>query len=186
MNIIGVDEVGRGCWAGPLLVVAARQKAVLPIGLNDSKLLSKTKRESLLTAITQACDIGEGWVQPDEIDQYGLSGAMRLGVSRALRLVEANAKDTIIMDGNINYCDPVFSNVQCVIKADALYPIVSAASIYAKVTRDEVMTKAAKDFPDYGFESHVGYGTKKHILALQKFGITPLHRMSYKPVRAYL
>lgn len=186
MNVIGIDEVGRGCWAGPLLVVAARAKRILPDGLNDSKLLSKAKRESLLEAIVETCDLGEGWVQPEEIDAFGLTGAMKLGVSRALLALGADFNETIIMDGNINYCPEDYAYVQTVIKADKEHPIVSAASIYAKVTRDAHMIRAAQFYPYYGFEKHVGYGTAIHQAALKVHGISNIHRKSFKPVQAFV
>jgi ribonuclease HII len=184
--MIGIDEVGRGCWAGPLLVVVARQLATLPVGLKDSKLLSKKQREKLFYDIQIACDIGEGWVTSAEIDQNGLANAMRLGVERALKALGAKHDEQIIMDGKINYCAEEYANVQCVVDADALHPIVSAASIYAKVKRDQYMAEAAKTYKHYGFEKHVGYGTKAHIEALKQFGICEMHRLSYKPVQAYL
>ncbi|TXG77404.1 ribonuclease HII [Patescibacteria group bacterium] len=184
--MIGIDEVGRGAWAGPLLVVAARDTGQLPDGLMDSKMLTKLRRQSLHALIEVVCDIGEGWVSAEEIDTLGLTEAMRLAVRRALLDVEARADEEIIMDGHINYCDDTFVNVQAVIDADATYPIVSAASIYAKVIRDAVMTDFAKQFPEYGLERHVGYGTAQHRAALLTHGITPIHRKSYKPVRAYV
>ncbi len=185
-GFIGIDEVGRGCWAGPLLVVAARVSGELPNGLRDSKLLSKKRRESLFNEIALSCQLGEGWVEPDEIDQLGLTEAMRLGVSRALASIKAVITDQIVMDGNINYCSKDFVNVTCVVGADASHPIVSAASIYAKVLRDRHMAEQAKIYPEYGFEKHVGYGTKTHSDALRQHGICDLHRKSYKPVRLFL
>lgn len=185
-TIIGIDEVGRGCWAGPLLVVAARQKGSLPAGVADSKVVSKLKRESLFDAIGASCDIGEGWVKPAEVDELGLTEAMRLAVDRALSALKAGLDEPIIMDGNINYCSPEFTNVQCIVDADATHPIVSAASIYAKVLRDRYMVQAATDYPGYGFEKHVGYGTKVHQLALKTLGICELHRQSYKPVQVHV
>ncbi len=181
--MIGIDEVGRGCWAGPLLVVAVRQTSQLPKGLADSKQLTKLSRESLVNGISQSGDIGEGWVAPAEIDSNGLTKAMRLGVMRALTAIKATSDETIIMDGPINYCSSTYTNVSCVIDADALHPLVSAASVWAKVVRDQYMAKQAQLYPDYGFDSNVGYGTAKHIKALQDFGLTPLHRLSFKPVR---
>ncbi len=181
--MIGIDEVGRGAWAGPLLVVAARQISGLPLGLRDSKVLSKKRREILRYDIELACEIGEGWVEPAEVDELGLSGAMRLGVERALTGLQAAKDEEIIVDGNINYCSATFTNAICVIDADATHPIVSAASIYAKVLRDQKMTELSRDFPGYGFDRHVGYGTKQHQSALQLHGVTAIHRKSYAPVR---
>lgn len=183
--MIGIDEVGRGAWAGPLLVIAVRQTGRLPLGLADSKKLTKKARINLIDDIKASCDIGHGWVKPKEIDNLGLSKAMKLAVKRALLELRATEYEEIIMDGNINYCSPTYKNVTCVVRADADYPIVSVASIYAKVTRDEFMVKCSKDLPDYGFDQHVGYGTTQHIKALNNFGITDIHRLSYKPIKAF-
>lgn len=183
--MIGIDEVGRGCWAGPLLVVAARATSELPAGLADSKVLSKKKREALFILLPEACVFGEGWVEPTEIDRLGLTEAMKLGVARALDNLNASADDEIIMDGLINYCSPEYLQVQCIAKADASHPIVSAASIYAKVLRDQTMSELSELHPNYGFDKHVGYGTKAHLQALEQFGITPQHRLSYKPVQQF-
>ena len=183
-QIVGIDEVGRGCWAGPLLVVAAVGEN-LP-AVKDSKMLSKLQREGLYDQLLSVCRFGEGWVQHFEIDQYGLTGAMRLGVQRALKGLEAEANTEIIMDGAINYCSDEYTNVLCKPKADSLYPIVSAASIYAKVTRDRFMTNLAQQYPDYQFEKHVGYGTKLHSDMLRQFGVSPIHRLSFKPIQSLL
>lgn len=183
--MIGIDEVGRGCWAGPLLVVAARAKRQLPEGLADSKELSKTRRESLVDAIAESCDLGEGWVQPEEIDTLGLAGAMRVAVSRALMALGASFDEAIIMDGTVNYCPEEFTNVQTKAKADQSEPIVSAASIHAKVSRDSHMIRAAQFYPFYGFEKHVGYGTAIHQAALKVHGISKIHRRSFKPIQAF-
>lgn len=186
MDIVGIDEVGRGCWAGPLLVVAARAKLALPAGLADSKLLTARQREYLMDAIITTCDLGEGWVQPEEIDELGLARAMRLGVSRALLALGVAPATEIIMDGVVNYCPEEFSNVTTIIKADRTHPIVSAASIYAKVRRDAHMARIAQFYPFYGFEQHVGYGTALHRSALKIHGVSAIHRRSYKPVQAFL
>ncbi len=185
-NMIGIDEVGRGAWAGPLLVVAVRQIAKLPEGLGDSKKLSSIKRLSLIQSIKECCEIGCGWVTSEEIDNLGLTNAMRLAVKRALSEIGAQPNEEIIMDGNINYCQSEFLNVKCVIRADADYPIVSAASIFAKVTRDKSMAKKALEYPHYNFEKNVGYGTLKHRQMLEKFGISKIHRQSFQPIKAFL
>ncbi len=181
--MIGIDEVGRGCWAGPLLVVATRLTGDLPLGLKDSKVLSKKKRQALIYDIQIACDIGEGWVIPAEIDQLGLTESMRLGVARALDNIQAKTSETIIIDGNINYCDKKYINSSAVIDADAKYPIVSAASICAKVTRDEYMANLPERYQIYDFVNNVGYGTKSHITALALHGVSDVHRKSYAPIK---
>lgn len=182
--MIGIDEVGRGCLAGPLLVVAARQVNDLPDGLADSKILNRGQREGFYRLIIETCQFGEGWVSSLEIDQRGLTGAMCLGVKRALRQLTAAYEEDIIMDGPFNYLPRSFRAVRCLIDADATEPLVSAASIYAKVTRDRFMIQLAKAYPAYGFESHVGYGTPGHRLALTKLGpISGLHRQLFAPVR---
>ncbi|MDZ7744898.1 MAG: ribonuclease HII [Candidatus Saccharibacteria bacterium] len=184
--MIGIDEVGRGCWAGPLLVVAAQARSDLPTGLADSKTLSKNTRNKIYAEIIRSCSFSEGWVQPEEIDNLGLTQAMKLGVARALLTIGVDHDEDIIMDGHINYCPSQYVNVQTVVKADSLHPIVSAASIYAKVTRDAHMTRLAQFYPMYGFEHHAGYGTELHRSALRVHGVSKIHRLSYKPVKASL
>lgn len=182
--VVGVDEVGRGSWAGPLLVVAARQTARLPKGLSDSKLMSKKQREQILNKLSNCCKFGEGWVKASEIDIHGLAAALKLGVSRALRQLKVDIGEQIIMDGKISYIPQKYKNGRSVIGADNKLPIVSAASIYAKVTRDQFMKKLSVKYPQYGFGKHVGYGTNFHKLALEKFGVLEeVHRLSFKPIK---
>lgn len=183
--MIGIDEVGRGAWAGPLLVVAARQVSALPEGLKDSKKLSAKQRQQFIIQLLSCGEFGEGWVDNTEIDQFGLAEAMRLGVARSLKQLNADHNEQIIMDGSVNYCSATFNKVSCVAGADDAYPIVSAASIYAKVTRDSYMIEQSKIYNLYGFDSHVGYGTSMHRAAIASHGITALHRLSYKPVASY-
>jgi ribonuclease HII len=185
--MVGVDEVGRGCWAGPLLVVAARQVGDLPDGLTDSKLLTKKQRESIFQLLIPSFQFGEGWASAAEIDQNGLANALRLGAARALRALNALFDEEIILDGSVNYIHPKFMNSKCIVGADLSVPIVSAASIYAKVIRNNFMGELALKHPKYGFEHHVGYGTKAHKLALEEFGLLQnIHRLSFKPVGALL
>lgn len=182
--MIGVDEVGRGCLAGPLLVVAARQKGPLPKTVKDSKLLTRATRERLSEVLVGVCDFGEGWVSAAEIDKAGLANALRLGVKRALSHLEAPVLEEIIMDGKVNYIPKKYTASSTLVAADNLLPIVSAASIYAKVIRDRFMIKLAKNHVGYGFENHVGYFTTEHKLALKKLGpIVNVHRMSFQPLK---
>lgn len=181
-KIIGIDEVGRGCLAGPLLVVAARAKSQLPAGLKDSKLLTRQQRESFYKLLVEACDWGEGWVTPAEINNLGLGRCLRLGVRRAIAALNVGLDEEILMDGICNYIPIKFKNRRCEAKADNNYPIVSAASIIAKVTRDDYMRKLARKHPRYNFENHVGYGTKAHYLAIEKFGpLKFVHRTNFAP-----
>lgn len=183
--MIGVDEVGRGCLAGPLLVVAARATAKLPSGLKDSKLLSRKQREEMLRLLRICCEFGEGWVSCKEIDQRGLTRALNLGGRRALNNLQALSGEEIVLDGNYNYLPKAYKNVRCLIDADALIPLVSAAGIYAKVQRDNFMIKLKSKHPAYGFETHMGYGTVAHREAMLVHGIIRgLHRLSFEPVRS--
>lgn len=183
---IGIDEVGRGSWAGPLLVVAAREVKTLPFGLKDSKKLTKIRRQKLYELLVLGCEFGEGWVTPAEIDRLGLTEAMKLGTERALQSLEAGAHETIIIDGNYNFCDTKYIKASAIIGADALFPIVSAASIYAKVVRDTYMSELPLRYRKYNFAEHVGYGTKEHRQLLEQHGVSDLHRRSYAPVKALL
>jgi len=186
--MIGVDEVGRGAWAGPLLVVAARVKeaGTLPPGLTDSKLLSKKQRETLYEQLLITCEFGEGWVYPEELDQIGLGGALRLSALRAVGDLGINKQDRVCIDGTINLLKDAHNNAFTVVKADLTIPIVSAASVYAKVIRDRYMARLRYEYPDYFFENNVGYGTQKHREALAAHGVTEHHRKSFKPIRALL
>src|SRR5579862_2784404 len=147
--MIGVDEVGRGCLAGPLLVVAARAYAELPLGLKDSKLLSKTQREEILNMLSICCNFGEGWVKASEIDRLGLSRALTLGSDRALQAIKTQSREELVLDGKFNYLPKKFKNSRAIIDGDNLVPIVSAASIYAKVMRDRFMAELAQKYPVY-------------------------------------
>ncbi len=182
MITVGIDEVGRGCWAGPLVVGAVILNEPI-VGLKDSKKLSKSQREKLSKLIyTKSTCARLGWVWPDEIDDIGLSKATSLAINRSLADIDCDY-DEIIIDGKFNF---LADNPKCraLIKADDCVPEVSAASIIAKVARDEYMRKLATDYPSYGFEKHVGYGTRLHALNLQKHGPCKVHRLSYKPVGA--
>lgn len=183
MSTIGIDEVGRGCWAGPL--VAAAVMLDQPIdGLMDSKMLSAPRREQLAVLIHQSAKVGLGWVTAVEVDELGLTEAVRLAMQRAYTDLAIEA-ETIIIDGNYNYFSDL-PQARAIIKADATVPEVSAASIVAKVARDQYMYQLAADYPDYGFENHVGYGTAAHRRALDTLGICIEHRKSYKPIQALL
>ncbi len=184
MIILGLDEVGRGCWAGPLVAGAAILARPIP-GLADSKQLSSRRRAELSTIIlAQARALGLGWVQPAEIDAIGLTAAVKLAMQRALEQISVDY-DELIIDGNYNFF-PNNARARAVIKADTNFPAVSAASILAKVARDNYMRQIASQYPDYGFDKHVGYGTALHLERLRKYGASKLHRKSFRPVRLIL
>lgn len=184
MVTVGIDEVGRGCWAGPL--VAGAVVLDTPVdGLKDSKKLSRVQREILSAIILkQALAIGLGWVEPKQIDELGLTAATRLAMGRALGQITCDYEE-IIIDGAYNYF-PHNPKCRVIIKADAQVPAVSAASIIAKVARDNFMSEIAKKYPNYGFEQHVGYGTTLHLEKLKELGVSKIHRLSYKPVKELL
>jgi ribonuclease HII len=182
--ILGVDEVGRGCWAGPVVAGAV----ILPkkiAGLRDSKKLTRQQRERLDKVIRKkAVAIGLGWATPQEVDQLGLTSAVRLAMQRAVAEVKTSYDDLVI-DGNYNFLREAPLS-RCLIKADDSVPSVSAASVVAKVARDQYMRDIAVQYPGYSFERHVGYGTAAHTAAMQLQGICELHRRSFAPVRAFL
>src|SRR6266404_9337660 len=117
--MIGVDEVGRGCLAGPLLVVVARATGELP-DVADSKTLTRNQREEIFTRLIGVCQFGEGWVKASEIDKFGLTAATKLGVRKALRMLGADAGETLLIDGNINYAPKSYKKVEVIIDGDAL------------------------------------------------------------------
>jgi ribonuclease HII len=185
--ILGIDEVGRGPWAGPLVVGAVVLGGEAIDGLTDSKKLSKKRREELDTVIREnAAGFGLGWVSSEEIDEIGLSAALVLATKRAVEQVKAPYHE-IIIDGTINFLAHTSKGayVTTMKKADQLVPSVSAASIIAKVARDAYMKQQSNVYPGYGFEDHVGYGTARHMTAIKEMGVTPLHRLSFKPFSIY-
>ena len=191
--LLGIDEVGRGCWAGPLVAgaVVLRQEVD---GLRDSKKLTKKRRDILALEIQEKAFVGLGWVWPDEIDQWGLTKSVQYAMLRAVKDLHLNGGtyDEIIIDGNYNFlncvnglqCEP--ANVMTMVRADDSVPAVSAASIVAKVARDNYMIKISEEYPQYAFDKNVGYGAPAHIAALKAHGVTSIHRKSYKPVKACL
>lgn len=175
--IVGIDEVGRGAWAGPLVVGAVLLNSAEIDGLTDSKLLPKKRREELDLEIRRvATAIGLGWVSAPHLDKIGLTAALKLASRRALAHIRHDYHE-IIIDGTIAFVDD--PRVTLMKKADLLVPSVSAASIVAKVARDNYMKHLGAIFPQYKFGSHVGYGTAAHRDAVHIHGLTPLHRRSW-------
>ena len=193
--ILGIDEVGRGPWAGPLVVGAVILGGVEIEGLNDSKKLTKKRREDLDRVIRgQAAAWALGWVSAGELDDVGMSQALRLATRRAVKQIQSQCKenslafDEIIIDGTVNFlADTALERyVTVMAKADGLISSVSAASIIAKVARDQFMTEQDVVYPGYGFASNAGYGVAKHRAAIERLGVTPLHRLSFAPLQKYV
>lgn len=176
--IIGIDEVGRGAWAGPLVVGAVYLDKHID-GLMDSKMLTKRRRLLLYNQLKYNVEFGLGWVSASEIDDIGLSMSLKLATARAVEDLNINLSNTIVIDGNVNFL-PDITTVKVLPKADQSVPAVSAASIIAKVARDLRMKELAIDFPLYSFDKHVGYGTELHRRAIQDYGLCGLHRKSFK------
>lgn len=185
--ILGIDEVGRGPWAGPLVIGAVVLGGAHIDGLTDSKKLSKKRRTELDVLIReQAAGYGLGWVSAEEIDEIGLSESLKLATRRAVEQVTVPYHE-IIIDGTINFLADTSKGryVTTMKKADLLIPSVSAASIIAKVARDTYMAAQDELYEGYKFASHVGYGTAVHRAAIEKHGVTPLHRLSFAPLVKY-
>lgn len=180
--IVGIDEVGRGAWAGPLCIAAVALGGYEIEGLTDSKKLTKKKRDYYSDLIKQnASLVGIGWVSAAVIDRIGMSKALKLAARRAVAQLDLSEVSQIIIDGTIQLLED--SRAITMKQADLLVPSVSAASVIAKVARDSYMEQIAGLFPEYEFEKHVGYGTAAHTKALQNCGPSPLHRMSFSPMK---
>lgn len=185
--ILGIDEAGRGPWAGPLVVGAVVLGGVHIEGLTDSKKLTKKKREALYEdVIAKALAYSSGWVTAHELDVIGMSAALRLATRRAVEQIMVPYSE-IIIDGTVNFLSDTGKGryVQTMPKADLLIPSVSAASIIAKVERDNYMAALDEKYPGYGFGLHAGYGVAKHRVAIDDLGITPEHRLSFAPLVQY-
>lgn len=182
MVLAGIDEVGRGCWAGPIVAAAVVLKQPIR-GLTDSKLLTRRSRARLAMEIhDSAAAIGLGWVEAAEIDRLGLTAAVKQAMQAAVKGLGAQPA-RLIIDGNYNFL-PEYDDAHTLVGADKAIPAVSAASIVAKVARDTYMAEQAGRHPLYGFERHFGYGTAYHRTALLRYGPCELHRRSFKPVKA--
>lgn len=182
--IAGVDEAGRGPWAGPVVASAVIIDINnIPSGINDSKKLKSESREVLYKTIMQTCHVGVGIASAEEIDDINILQATMLAMQRAVSNLPI-APGLALIDGNKTPKLPC--NAIAIIKGDAKSISIAAASIIAKVTRDRIMRSLSEEFPEYGWHTNAGYGTKTHQDALAKHGITPHHRKSYKPVAALI
>ena len=193
--ILRIDEVGRGPYAGPLVIGACilgdwqnSENAEWIEKLTDSKKLSAKRREELYVLIKEkALATATGWVSSTEIDEVGLSEALRLATRRAVEQIQKTKIpfSEIIIDGTMNFLvgTKLEKYVSTLKKGDFLVKEISAASILAKVERDKYMAELDAVYPEYGFGKHVGYGTAAHQKAMEEFGLTPEHRRSFSPVR---
>jgi ribonuclease HII len=181
---VGIDEVGRGCWAGPVVAGAVLLREPIP-GLKDSKLLSKKQREELAVIIKkEALACGLGWVDAATIDKVGITTAVKMAMEQALHQIKT-AYDEVVIDGHLNFLAEM-PKTRALVKADNLVPAVSAASILAKLARDNYMAGLPSEYAGYEFGKHVGYGTALHLERLKLHGVSDLHRQSFKPIKALL
>jgi len=198
--VAGIDEVGRGPIAGPVAVCAficainnyeliiKNAKEELKIPLRDSKKLNKKQRELWFNFLKKEkekgnCDFAVSFVSSENIDKFGIVKCIQKALdSSLLNLLKTNGLEPkayqLFLDGGLKAPD-IYKNQETIIKGDELHPIISLASIVAKVSRDRIMNNYAKEFPEYGFDKNVGYGTKAHYEAIKKQGQTPIHRKTF-------
>jgi ribonuclease HII len=183
--IVGVDEVGRGSWAGPVVVGAFVYRAnssIIP-KVNDSKKLTLKRREDLYKVLQKeehSIALAEVW----EIDEINILEATRLAMKRAVEGLSVKRRGIVLVDGYFK--EPFDFDYKCIVKGDEKHYSIAAASILAKVYRDHLMMKLSKNYPHFSFETNVGYGTAKHRRALEEYGVCDIHRRSYKPIRRLL
>ena len=181
IRVAGVDEAGRGALAGPVICAAVILRNDVHIdNLTDSKKLSYEKRRDLSKEIKKKClcwSIGIGSVE--EIDRYNILNATMLGMKRAIETL-STVPDHVFIDGN--QLPNIRIPAQAIVKGDLYVPVISAASILAKHARDKLMHAYKKEYPEYGFQTNVGYGTPFHLEALRKYGATAIHRRGFAPV----
>jgi ribonuclease HII len=186
-TVAGIDEVGRGAWAGPVsvgvVVVTRASIARLPDGVADSKMLSPIMRERLFAPLqTAVTAYAIGHASPAECDALGMTKAQRLATARAFEQLSVDV-DAVIADGKTDFTGR--DRVRMIVGADRLCLAVAAASVLAKVTRDRMMIECAPSYPNYAFEQNKGYPSPTHRDALAKFGLSALHRASWSFAPAY-
>ena len=182
--IAGIDEAGRGPWAGPVVSAAViLNEKNIPDGLNDSKKLSEKKRLSLYSSIYNFHSVGVGISSIEEIDSMNVLQATFLSMKRAVEDLNPQP-EYILVDGNL---DPGLNfKTRCIIKGDSISISIAAASVIAKVTRDNLMLKLDKEFPNYNWKKNKGYGTAEHRNALELHGPCKYHRKSFSPINKML
>ena len=184
--IIGIDEVGRGPLAGPVVSAAVHlSKNFKTHNLDDSKKISKTKRQEIYNLIIKTCDYQIGVANVVEIDKYNILQATFLSMNRAIKKFNLPSNYKILVDGPWSF-DKKNQNIIPKIKGDTIYPSIAAASIVAKVYRDNLMLNLSKKYSNYFWERNYGYGTKKHIEAIKNYGVTEHHRKTFAPIHKIL
>jgi ribonuclease HII len=185
VQVAGVDEAGRGPLAGPVVAAAVIFDPQMPIeGLADSKILSERKRERLFEIIKEtALSWSIAVASVEEIDEFNILQATLLAMQRAVSGL-AIKPDKVLIDGNI--LPSLLIPAQAIVKGDSKVKVISAASILAKVERDGIMAEYHKNYPDFSFHLHKGYGTRQHIVEIEHFGILPIHRKTFNPVKTML
>ena len=182
--ICGVDEAGRGPWAGPVVAAAViLDPGHIPANLDDSKVLDEEARAFLFNRITKSAEVGVGIADVDRIDRDNILNATLWAMSEAVAALRIKPR-LVLVDGN--RAPRIGIETRTIVKGDAKCVSIAAASIIAKVTRDRLMMAYARDYPGYGFERHKGYGTPEHQAAIDKHGVCALHRRSFKPVQLAL
>lgn len=178
--VCGIDEAGRGPWAGPVVAAAViLMPDDIPAGLADSKVLSKQRRAVLFDELSRRAVVGVGRADVEEIDRLNILAATMLAMARAVAAL-AQQPNHALVDGNRPPALPC--GVECLVKGDARCLSIAAASIIAKVTRDREMTALGERFPGFGWERNAGYGTAEHRLALARLGPNEMHRRSFAPI----
>lgn len=182
--IAGVDEAGRGPWAGPVVAAAViLDPSRIPDNIDDSKALDEDGRAFIYNRLIKVADIGVGIAEIDRIDRDNILGATLWAMQQAVAQLKSKPR-LVLVDGNRAPRLP--SETRTIVKGDAKCLSIAAASIVAKVTRDRIMIALARDYPGYGFERHKGYGTPEHQAAIDALGVCVVHRRSFKPVQLAL
>lgn len=182
--ICGVDEAGRGPWAGPVVAAAVILDAdKIPANIDDSKAMDEEGRAFLYNRIMKVADVGVGIADVERIDRDNILNATLWAMREAVAALQTKPR-LVLVDGN--RAPRIAIETRTIVKGDAKCVSIAAASIIAKVTRDRMMIAAARDYPGYGFERHKGYGTPEHQSAIEAHGVCAIHRRSFKPVQLAL
>lgn len=186
--IAGIDEAGRGPWAGPVVAAAViLDPDRIPAGIADSKVLDAEEREAVYATIVTSSRVGVGMADVERIDRDNILNATMWAMAEAVRQLQSTAGTAprlALIDGD--RAPRLSFSTRTVVKGDARCLSIAAASIIAKVTRDRIMIREGLQFPAYGFERHKGYGTREHQLAIARHGVCGLHRRSFKPIQLAL